>query len=671
MAFRVRDPDVVLSPFTGMTRRHWVDAATFLLEGVFRNVKAFDDPIVLPRQHAITYPQPNDPEWKFKAQEFEGLARTFMLAAPLIAENPELAVAGYKLRDYYANQLVLATDPKSPRYLLKLSEIFARHGVQQYQHTVEGGALAIGLNYTRGAIWDRFTDAQRDQVAGVLSDYAHNRTIGHNWRYFNVLMLSFLRNAGYPADRTAIRDHIQNLLAYYVGDGWYRDDETFDYYNPWGFHFYGPIWCSWYGYRHEPEAAARIEEWNAEFIRTYPRFFSRMAHQLMWGRSIIYRCAASAAFGASFMLERTAADPGWCRRVASGNLLQFLGREDVFLNGVPCLGYFGPFAPLVQFYSCAASPFWISKAFLALTLPAASPFWTARESEGPWTRMGEKTQQVFLKGPGILVANHGSTGTTEIVTAKAPKRDPFYAQLAYNTHFVWEDEAAEGATAMTYSIRESETDHPFRSPLKVGFQRFEKGVLYRQANTKPSGLGDPNKGGVNKGPEKIDLADIVVPGGVVRVDRVRLPYKNELHLAHYGLPHLPGAEPVVATRKVGRCAAITCTAGRRSVALVAVRGWDGVAAMPHKGRHPEAETSTVVYAHRTRRVDYGGMEVLVTVLLHRVDGREWTNRELNVVRSSKPVAWTRTGSPCGLELTLTNGATYTIDFGFIEAEVVY
>jgi hypothetical protein len=671
MPFHVQNPDGDLSPLTGMTRRHWVDAAQFLLEGVFRNVNSLDDPIILPRQHEITYPQANDPEWKFTAQEFEGLARTFMLAAPLLKDNPDLTVAGIRLRDYYANQLVLATDPKSPRYLLTLSEIFAKHGVQQYQHTVEGGALAIGLNYSKSCIWDRFSQAEKDQVAGVLSDYAHNRTIGHNWRYFNVLMLSFLHNEGFKADQTAIRDHIQNLLAYYVGDGWYRDDETFDFYNPWGFQFYGPIWCSWYGYKNEPEAAALIEKWNAAFIRSYPRFFSRDAKQLMWGRSIIYRCAASAAFGASFLLRKSAADAGWCRRVASGNIMQFIGREDVFLNGVPCLGYFGPFAPLVQFYSCAASPFWISKAFLPLILPADSPFWTAKENNGLWDKIGTETDTLYLEGPGILVANHGSTGTTEIITAKAPKRDPFYAQLAYNADFLWEDESQDGATAMTYSIREAGTDHPFRAPLKLGYQRMSKGVLYRQFNTKPSGLGDPNKGGTNKGPEKIDLADIVVPGGVVRVDRIRVPYKNELMLAHYGLPHVGGVKTVVETRKVGKRKAIICAAGNRSVAIVPVMGWDRVDSAQHAGKNPEAENSTVIFARRTRHVDYGGMEVLVTVMLHRTDGKDWTVEDLDIVKTCKVVPWTVSGSPCGAQVELRNGKQYDVDFGQMESAVVY
>ena len=40
----------------------------------------------------------------------------------------------------------------------------------------------------------------------------------------------------------------------------------------------------------------------------------------MWGRSIIYRFAASTAFGAHFLMEETAIDPGFARRITSYNV---------------------------------------------------------------------------------------------------------------------------------------------------------------------------------------------------------------------------------------------------------------------------------------------------------------------------------------------------------------
>lgn len=663
MAFHVKQPDYVRSPLTGMTRRHWLDAARFLTDGVFRHVTDMDQPIVMPKQNAISYPQPSDPPHRFQAAEFEGLARTMMAAAPLIVDDPGAVSNGINLRDYYAHQILLATDPKSPRFFGRISDFTAAHGRMQYQHTVEGAALVIDLMSTRSRIWDRYTSAERAQVAALVSDYAHSLTIGHNWRFFNVLMLTFLKINGFPIDEAALTDHLQHLLSAYAGDGWYVDDTNFDLYNPWGFHFYGPLWCRWYGYEHAPEVAAIIEARNRAFAATWPRFFARDGRQLMWGRSIIYRFAASTAFGAHFLMRDPVLDPGFARRLASGNMLQFLTRDDLYVNGLPCLGYYGPFEPLVQFYSCAASPFWLAKSFVALTLPADAPFWTATENEGFWPALGDRTETTELPGPGMLLANHGGTGTTELRTGKVFLHDTYYNQLQFNPHFCLETETPEGANASSYTIREYGSGRPFRIPLNTAFNRFEGGVMYRQQNTQPVGLGDPNKGGVNRGPERIDLADIVIPGGVIRVDRVRVPYRNELMLGHYALPHVNGIAAQVERFEVAGCAGMAAAVAGRRVALVAVHGWQTVDVARHTGLNPEARESTVIFAGRTRTKDYTGMEVMITVLTHRADDGDWTDDERMPIAEWSLVPWTVTGQPCGVRLVLKDGRSFTIDHG--------
>src|SRR5699024_5263440 len=121
----------------------------------------------------------------------------------------------------------------------------------------------------------------------------------------------------------------------------------------------------------------------------FPQFFDREAHVTMWGRSSIYRSAASAPLAADFLLKKHTADPGLARRIASGALLQFITREECFYEGALCLGFYGPFAPLIQTYSCAASPMWIANAFVCLVLPDDHPFWTARENNGVWETGGE------------------------------------------------------------------------------------------------------------------------------------------------------------------------------------------------------------------------------------------------------------------------------------------
>lgn len=75
--------DFSLSPYTGLTRESWIDAAKYLLRGIFQNIESIDDPVVLPRQDtAVTYPHllaPEDQqERERKAEIFEGLTRSFL-----------------------------------------------------------------------------------------------------------------------------------------------------------------------------------------------------------------------------------------------------------------------------------------------------------------------------------------------------------------------------------------------------------------------------------------------------------------------------------------------------------------------------------------------------------------------------------------------------------------
>jgi hypothetical protein len=84
-----------------MSKRHYIDCARYLLERAFTHVDSLETPITFPLVPGKTYPQPDDPDWRFRALEFEALERTFTLAGPLIHIDPEIEIRGIKLRDYY------------------------------------------------------------------------------------------------------------------------------------------------------------------------------------------------------------------------------------------------------------------------------------------------------------------------------------------------------------------------------------------------------------------------------------------------------------------------------------------------------------------------------------------------------------------------------------------
>lgn len=660
MEYIVENPDFIRSPFTGMVRRNWLAAAQFLIDGVFRHIDSLDKPVLLPRQNKICYPNPGDPVSRYKAEEFEGISRTLLAAMPLFVEDPGAESNGIRLLDYYRRQILLMTDPSSSRYLGTITGFNCGQAKQVHQHTCEGGLVALCLMLAREPLWNSFSLAEKQQVADLVSNYAHERTNGQNWRMFNMLMLTFLKTNGFEIDDMVLNDHAQNLMSMYAGDGWYADNISFDMYNPWAFHFWLPFWCALYGYEHAPEIAAVIEARNRRFMETWPRFYGRNGHQLMWGRSIIYRFACSAALPAHFVMRNPVLDPGFARRIASANLLQFIGREDFYLDGVPCIGYYGPFAPLAQPYSCAASPFWFAQAFSALMLPSAHPFWKAEENEGFWPELGERSETVELSGPGIQVINHGKTGTTEIRTAKVSHREPYYNQLQFNTAFCWEAETGSGANAGTYSFRETGSGEPFHISQGIGYSRFDNGVLYRQLNLKSSAQ-RPYFGG-----EWMDLADITIPGGVIRIDRLRVAYGNDLILGHLALPHVDHSAAEVTRFEVEGCSAISAQIAGRSVAMSAIHGWKIVSSVRHKGLNPEAEESTVIYAERSGYKDYPGIELFITVMLHRQDNGAWLEDELMPIKQWRIIPWTEEGFPCAVEIELKDGRSFLVDYKNID-----
>ena len=470
MHFSPKDPDFNTSPYTGMTRRHWIDAGKYVLEGVFRHVKTMDDPVLVPRYETeVTYPNSRTPAWKVQAEYYEGLARSFFIAAPLIAIEPDMEICGKNLRKYYKDHILRSCTSGDEQYVLSYSDMdrdaAPSFGLHTYQQTVETCAIVIGLVSTRKEIWDTYSQEEKDRIASFIRDYAEGTTATQNWRLFNMLDLAFLDMMGYDIDASIMREHAQAILAYYAGQGWYRDGHTFDYYSAWAFQVYAPIWCRWYGYEKEPYLASEFEKNSNELMKTYDRMFDAEGHVTMWGRSSIYRNAATAAFAANFNLRNPACNPGLARRISSGALLQFFGRDDILYEGSPVLGFYGPFTPMVQGYSCAESPLWLGKAFLCLELPEGHPFWTAREENGVWETLERgQTLETVLDGPGLAIADHHDNGAMELRTGKVTKRIGddngrwCYAKLSYDSHYPWESDLDCGLGAATYVLKEPDID---------------------------------------------------------------------------------------------------------------------------------------------------------------------------------------------------------------------
>lgn len=686
--------DYNLSPYTGLTRESWFEAAEYMLTGIFQHIDDSEKPVVVPRQETeVTYPHKYDfgyADNEVKAEIFEGLTRSFFIAAPLISENENLEICGIKIRDYYKKHVLYCCTPGHPFYvgdyqtLKKLSG--DKNPFRAYQQTVETCALVICLDMCKEKLWDTYTKDEKDMIASFLQSYAIEPTVPQNWRLFNMLDMAFLHKEGYEINKNIMLDHAQAILEYSVGNGWYRDGQSFDFYSCWAFNFYAPLWNKWYGYDNLPYIAQKYEDNSNELMKTYHDYFDMDGFTNMWGRSSIYRFASCSAFDGNLLLKKSEVDPGEARRISSGALMQFLGRDDFLWNGLPTMGYYRQFSPLVQGYSCAESPFWMGKAFYCLHLPKEHPFWTAKEKAATWDALPpDGIKETTLNGPALHFSNHKANGSTILRTGKVCKNENNkhgmwnYSKLSYNTKYPWEATPDVNAVlgrnnlekgdveSMQYVIK-SEHDNKQLLANATYWHGFKDGILYRRQYM-----------GYSTNVEfhwiqGMFIADFAVPKGIIRVDKAKLHKKPcLLTLGSYSFPD-NGTE--IETRTEGNCEAIILkgfdSQGRpKQLAFTRIFGFDGLGCLSSTGTNPDSDKSLVPYAevHYKKLYDASEPYVLISQTITQENHTPFTNEELFPIKEIRFADETNTGCYGPVTIVLKDGSEKTIDYNGIEGSL--
>lgn len=642
--FEIRQPDYKRSPLTGMTRQHWKDAGVYLLQGAFSYIKKLDDYMVFPHQPGKSYPVN---EKQLPVEKLEGLCRTLFIAAPLLREDSNLVINNVRLLDYYRHHLWKLLNPASPGYIAPRAPNGGSH-----QALVEFGALSISFFSIPNLLWDPLDKEVKDGLAALMLSYGDGPTNPSNWRFFNIFVLSFFREKGYTVNNKLLEEYLRLSLTHYRGGGWYSDVPAYDYYSMWAFQMYGMLWSEFFGKKYYPAECAVLLNNFRDMTQTYPYMFARNGHMIMWGRSITYRFAANIPLALTGYLPAGEVNGGWMRRLASGTLLQFLQNPSFLEDRIPTLGFYGAFDDAVQYYSCRGSVFWMGKSFLALLLPPDNPFWTEKENDGPWVNeiKQNKPAQHFQVGPGILLTDYAGIGAAEI-RAWCNTRlggnwtdyraNENYNRLAYNSAFPWQTDGANGEVAMNYLLRSKRQKW---EPLHLyTFKRFAGEVYYRSAVLETDST------------VQMDLADLFLPQGIVRVDRIRANDDCDIRLGHYALPMLKGAIRKE-TRKVEGHTVQLIDNGTYQLAMITLEGLDSPTAIDTEGLHPAAANSTVINA--AGKIQSGEKtKWLITLQLWKPSGLPWTNAELLPVKSVK-----HSSNNQSVQLLFKNGTSKTITF---------
>lgn len=621
--FRIDNPDYVKSPYSGMTRQHWMDAAKYLLKGAFSYIHCIDDPMYFPKQLDKTYPHG---EKDAKVARLEGLARTLFLATPLLKENPDLEINGIRVADYYLHQMKSLTNPAGRHYV-------SPEPNGPSQTLLELSSICMMMSVAPEVLWEPLTQEEKDRLARLLQNYAEGPTIGNNWQFFNVFTLSFLKDKGYRVDEAKLQKWLTNLLGQYRGEGWYNDVHNYDYYSMWAYQSYGPLWAELFGNKQYPEIAAQYLKNQGELIDNYPYMFGADGHMNMYGRSIPYRFATVTPLGLLEFGNHKNVNYGWMRRIASSTLLQFLQHPEFLENGVPTMGFYGPFAPCVQIYSCRGSVYWSGKAFLSLLLPEDSQYWSATENNGPWDSefIKGKVYDKFQPASGLMITNYPNSGASELRSwcheSVANDWQKFrssenYNKLAYNTAFPWMADGNNGEVSMNYATRNGKGE--WEVLRLYDFKDYKDGIYRRDAVLET----DTNV--------RYQLADITLPDGILRVDRITTPDNTDIRLGHYSLKKgCAGFSDIQRTvGKENRKATIVGN-GNYDLAMIPLYGWTEEAeVLTPEGLHPETKECVVPVLKATNN----GSQIYVTLQLWKkrgCDGPEFTDAELQPVKSLK------------------------------------
>ncbi len=361
----------------------------------------------------------------------EGFARTFLLAALRVAgaggEDP------HGLLERFRMGLVAGVDPGGPERWPTIAE--------RRQAVVEAASIAIALSETRPWLWDRLDPRDQQHVVDWLAGVVGTTGYTNNWVWFQNVIEAFLAGVGGPWLQADLDRNAELQEALYIGDGWYSDGagpagvrQSFDYYAGWAWHVY-PLLHS----RIVGAPLARVHRERLEmFVEQAVDLIGSRGAPLLQGRSLTYRFGMLAPFWAAAIAGVSPLPAGATRALGTDVVSHFLDAGAVDDRGLLTIGWHREFLPLRQTYTSGSSPYWASKGFLGLLLPADDAEWTTT-AELP-ARNGLTARA--LPAPGWIVVNTPDDGVVRVLNhgsdgfrgpAGAPRADnPFYQRAAYS-----------------------------------------------------------------------------------------------------------------------------------------------------------------------------------------------------------------------------------------------
>ncbi len=361
-------------------------------------------------------------------------------ANPTIIEGPDGDVDVLEL---VVRGLLDGTDPSGRWWWRQIHD--------RDQRIVEAAEIATGLWLGRDRIVPALGPENLERVLDWLAQVHGRDLYRDNWVLFPALVGAVERAFDRDVPDSAIDTGVDEMVAWYAADGWYRDGdgEAFDQYTGWAIHWHLLLWARIEGDR-RPRLRSLVERRARTYLRSIVPLYTPDGLRPLQGRSLGYRFAAAAPFALDALLGLGAVNPALARRIANDMIGRHL--RDGALD--PDSGWFrrgvgGERPDVCERYMSAGASAWAAHALVALGLPPEAPFWSEPDPPLP---VEEDDGFETMRGPGFLAGRRRPTGETWLLSAlpghpdDIPGHDytPFYGKFAYRSHFPITVRTADG-----------------------------------------------------------------------------------------------------------------------------------------------------------------------------------------------------------------------------------
>jgi hypothetical protein len=281
-----------------------------------------------------------------------------------------------KLVKNFINGIINGTDGEHEEYWGEVKDY--------NQALAEMPPIALFLFFSKSFFWDNINGDVKDNISKWLLQCNTSKTGNHNWVFFSILVNASLRSIGAEYEKNVFDTNFKIIDSFYLGNGWYSDGNTgrVDYYASFAFQFYSLIYLM-VAEKYDTKRCEIIRERAIVFSKSYINWFSSDGDSIPFGRSLIYRYAQIAFWGALVVTDVRPFELGVIKGIINRNLRWWLEKPIFNSDGTLSIGYSYPNYLMSESYNGSGSPYWAFKSFIILALDEKHDFWRVLEKPLP------------------------------------------------------------------------------------------------------------------------------------------------------------------------------------------------------------------------------------------------------------------------------------------------